>query len=124
MDLVSEGVSPGDYYVVVRHFNHLDLVTTEMLALSLTGSNSVDFSDPDVVYHSEDALFYSGGQWTMPAGDATGDGRANLADYYLLIINWNGTLVECDFDCDGKCRLSDYYFLRLVWNMRSYAPEP
>ena len=123
--LIDQSMSPGDYYVVVRHFNHLDLVTAEMVSLSLTGSNPmVDFSDPDQVDHGEDALFFSGGKWTMPAGDAVIDGRANLADYYFLIINWNGTLAECDFDCDGICRLSDYYFLRQTWNMRSYAPEP
>jgi len=122
VDLATGGVATGSYYVVVRHFNHLDLIT--FLANAWDGATpvQVDFSVAANVDHGGSALKYDKSTWCMPGGDATGDNRVNLADYGRLLSNWNGTDPGADFNCDGFCRLSDYPILLGTWNMQSYAP--
>ena len=70
-------VPPGNYYVVVRHRNHLPAMTAAPLALSLT-STLLDMSDPNVGTYGTHARHLNGSTACLWAGDANGDGRIVL----------------------------------------------
>ncbi|MFC1889502.1 M64 family metallopeptidase [Thermodesulfobacteriota bacterium] len=119
------GIEDGLYEVVVRQANHIDLVSTEMVSLSLTGSNAIDFSDPDNVACGESALIWeasNGGKWTMPGGDASGDGSVNIFDYFSMGQQWGGAGPESDYTGDGAVNIFDYFILGQNWG-RSECPD-
>ncbi|MFC1890282.1 SBBP repeat-containing protein, partial [Thermodesulfobacteriota bacterium] len=119
------GIEDGLYEVVVRHANHIDLVSTEMVSLSLTGSNAVDFSDPASVACGESALIWeasNGGKWTVPGGDASGDGNVNIFDYFSMGQQWGGAGPESDYTGDGAVNIFDYFVLGQNWG-RGMCPD-
>ncbi|MFC1889293.1 hypothetical protein ACFL4G_06010 [Thermodesulfobacteriota bacterium] len=125
VDLGSGGVLEGSYYVVVRHLNHIDLVSTGMVSLSLTGSNAMDFSDPLQVACGESALIWeatNGGKWVMPGGDASGDGNVNIFDYFSMGQQWGGAGPHSDYTGDGAVNIFDYFILGQNWG-RSDCPD-
>ncbi len=89
-DVVSlDGVSPvninipsGDYYVSIKHRNHLGIMTATTIALSSTAT-TVDFIDAaNPITFGTDAQTTFGmpsGVEAMWAGDANGDGRLNYS---------------------------------------------
>ena len=124
IDLVSEGVAIGNYYVVIRHFNHLDLMTDNPIAVSVgVPAVEIDFSEPSNVECGVNTLYNVGGVQCSPAGDINNDGKISLADFTFLRNNWTSTDPQCDLDCDGYCRLGDFNLLRLSWNKQDCAPD-
>ena len=70
------GVSPGDYYIVIKHRNHLAVMSSN--AVSLPNSTVYDFTtDSTQAYGTgKTPLAYLGdGKYGMWAGDANGDGQ-------------------------------------------------
>ena len=70
---------PGNYYVVVRHRNHLGIQTASPVNLAATG-NTLDFTDPsidlwhnDVAYDGYEAAALNG-RSVLWGGNANGDG--------------------------------------------------
>ncbi|MCB0792677.1 MAG: endonuclease/exonuclease/phosphatase family protein [Flavobacteriales bacterium] len=70
---VSFDAPPGDYYVVVRHRNHLGCMTAATIALSAS-SVPLDLADPSAVTFGTAAMKSVVGAQTLWPGDATGDG--------------------------------------------------
>ena len=89
-DIVSkDGVSPlsfnqaaGNYHMVVKHYNHLGVMTTNAIALSSV-ANTIDFTDAsNQITFGTDAQTTFGvfsGKVGMWAGDSNGDGRLNYS---------------------------------------------
>lgn len=70
-----ESVPAGDYYLVIRHRNHMDLVSEAPLAFSST-LLPYDFSDLNVpIYGGENTRTQVDGKGLLWAGDVNGDGR-------------------------------------------------
>jgi proline racemase len=98
-------VAPGDYYVVVRHRNHLAVMSAS--AVTLTGASDLyDFTTGTDMYYGADARALSGGKYGMYAGDVTGNGAVVLASELTVIrannleerydradVNMNGAVV-------------------------------
>ncbi|MFC1890562.1 hypothetical protein ACFL4G_12490, partial [Thermodesulfobacteriota bacterium] len=119
------GIEDGLYEVVARHLNHIDLATDGMVFLSMAESNTVDLSNPDSVACGESALIWeasNGGKWTMPGGDASGDGSVNIFDYFSMGQQWGGTGPESDYTGDGAVNIFDYFILGQNWG-RGECPD-
>ena len=122
VDLIAEGVAPGNYYVVLRHLNHVDLLTAFLITWDGSTGVIADFTDPVNVECGPSTLYDFGGLWTMPAGDIDPDHRVALSDFNYLRNHWTETDPTCDLDCDGFCRLGDFNKLRQTWNTMGCAP--
>lgn len=70
-DLHFASVKPGNYYVSVRHRNHLDLISASPVALSAT-SKMVDFSKSATAVRGSHSRLESGSAALMWAGDING----------------------------------------------------
>jgi len=64
----------GDYYVAVRHRNHLGVMTAEPVALSATGA-SLDLRPPSTSTYGSTAQALAFGRTALWCGDVNGDGE-------------------------------------------------
>lgn len=110
-----DGVAPGDYYVAVRHRNHLGAMTASDLVLG-EYPELVDFTDVGTATYGTDAQHVADGYNMLWMGDVNGDGSikytgsANDRDVVLLGIGGavptnvvSGYAVE-DANLDGQIK--------------------
>lgn len=116
------GVSPGSYYVVVRHRNHLMIRSANPVALSAGSATTYDFTTlQSQAFQSgavtgNPAMLQLGSVFTMAAGDANRNGNVrytglnNDAGVLLGKLGGNQGLVQTaqydpsDFNLDGTVR--------------------
>ncbi len=78
-----DGVSPvrfdnipaGNYFIALRHRNHLGIMTGVALPLSSTAATTVDFTASATATYGTNAQYNGNGVMLMWAGDVNGDGR-------------------------------------------------
>ncbi len=106
------GVSAGNYYVVIRHRNHLAIMSFNAVALS--GSSSLyDFTIAQAQAYGTNAMKdLGGGFFGMYTGDASADGSINATDLNSYWIPQNGTPYDyqtskADFNLDGTTNATD-----------------
>jgi hypothetical protein len=74
------GLSAGNYYVVLKHRNHLAVMSASAVALS--GSSALyDFTTGTSQYYGSDAKNLGGGKFGMYAGDGSSDGFVDSDDF-------------------------------------------
>ncbi len=124
-DLVAvDGISPvtfktgkGQYYVVIKHRNHLGIMTKNALPLGFVSPTSLDFTSNDMETFGTNIRKMINGLWTLPAGDTNGDGIVNAAD---RSTTWNerNSLGYRASDCSlsGATEASDR---SITWNNRN-----
>ena len=134
-DIVStDGVSPvrfptvshGNYYLSVKHRNHIGIMTSAAVSLSECATTVIDFTTAPTVYTNPAMLVaprkHNGSLYTMWPGDANNNkntrynGLSNDKDNILLSLggtgNINGSIelnvyrVE-DVNMDGKIRYNN-----------------
>ena len=127
------GLAPGSYHVVVRHRNHLPVMSAAPVDLS-DGYASYDFTAAlSQAYTRGGAAMVglgTGGAapFALWAGDGDLDGRVLASDYqgvWRALSGQEGYLLG-DFDLDGRVLASDY---QEVWRpnagvAESQVPEP
>lgn len=76
-----DDVYQGDKYLVVRHRNHLDIISANPLQIN-ENIISIDFTTSSAtVYGGVNGYSHLiNGTWGMSAGDMNGDGMINLTD--------------------------------------------
>lgn len=141
------GELPGNYYVSVRHRNHLGVRTAAAFALNKTTATSYDFTTaltqafPGAVANDPMATLAPGvfGMW---GGDANGNGVArktgsSTVNDYLFLINYLGSnsilagvYRREDFNMDGTVRktgsstVNDYLRLIALLGVNSIVTQP
>lgn len=123
-----DGLSPllfseileGDYYIAIKHRNHLSVMTQSFISLTSTG-NTIDFSDPALSMYGTDARKTVGSIMALWSGDATNDDAINAADRAEA---WNdrnltGNLLS-DLDLSGSCNAADRV---ITWNNRNRSGQ-
>jgi len=113
------GVSPGSYYIVIRHRNHLAIMSASAVALS--GSSSLyDFTDwagGQKAFGTASAMKnLGGGVYGMYAGDANASGDITILDRAVWRTQ-NGTVgyLSADFNLSGDVTILD----RALWRVNN-----
>ena len=125
LNLYSEGIDSGEYFLAVRHRNHLSVVTENSINLypEKSPKDTLDFSKPENLLGRENSLrilgFKSDGSllFGLIAGDINGDGIIDDSD---LIGSWEDRDYEdlykaTDINMSGFFNTRDFNF---VWNNR------
>ena len=102
---LSFSLPQGDYFVAIKHRNHLGIISATTVTLSSTGT-FLDFSSDSTLANGDSlALTNIGnGVFAMYAGDATGDGNILNTDIINAISNSGGINVynSADTNMDGN----------------------
>jgi hypothetical protein len=108
------GISFGNYYIVVKHRNHLAVIskTAETLSNNLLTCN---FTDTSKVYGGDSALVVlNDGKYGMIGGNSNGDNKVYVDDYnatgskmfsqgyFSGDLNMNGTVYVDDYNLTGS----------------------
>ncbi len=75
-----EGIAAGNYYVLIRHRNHLSVISSSAVSLN-SNPVLVDFSLQSSAYGNNSLIQLSPGLYGMIAGDSNADGVVNLNDF-------------------------------------------
>ncbi len=100
------------YYIVVRHRNHLDIMSTN--PIPLPNASPYDFTSAvgqASAVGTTPQLVDMGGYWSMRAGDFDGDGRVLVNDYngtYLIESSFVNRYVHGDLNMDGNVTVADF----------------
>ena len=107
ISLGSSVVNPiSTYYIVVKHRNHLAVMSADLVELN--GLTSYDFTTGNDKYYggSSGAIQLETGVWGMIAGDANSDGSIDAVDKNNIWRVENGTTWSytkySDFNLDGN----------------------
>ena len=122
------GVPTGDYYVVVRHRNHLPLMTATPVTLTTGdfGAYYPFWNDPASAYGTNAMIEMEPGIWTLWPGDGNGDGQVTAFDFLNVWLPANGSAgyQQGDFNMDGSVTAFDFLQSWLPSNGRvSQVPE-
>lgn len=108
-----DGIEKGNYYVVVKHRNHLPLMSASVLSLSEQVTN-YNFSTAANQSYGSQQVWVSNNNYAAIAGDTDGNGIINYADYTLLAAQ-NGMsngYYAADYSLNKTVNNLDYAFYR------------
>jgi hypothetical protein len=116
--VIFDNTTPGNYYVTVRHRNHLGFRTANPIALSLTPT-TLNFTNNSVsLYGATPLTALSPSLFAMNGGDANSDGSIDAFD----TIKWelqNGLFDEytnnADYNLDGSVDAFD----TILWELNN-----
>lgn len=121
-----DGISPlkfnnvvhGNYYITIRHRNHLGFRTQNILALS-NSAFDINFTNNSIsLYGSTPQNHIGNGIFTMIAGDANHDGSVDALDS-VIWENQNGLFddysLSADYNLDGSADALD----SVIWELNN-----
>ncbi len=114
-----ELVAPdGDYYIVIKHRNHISVMSANKVALSSTTSTLYDFTTgSEKFYGTGGAVELENGVWGMWSGDADGSGTVDASDRNDTWNDRNKSGYEnSDVDLSGVVDAGDR---NATWNNRN-----
>lgn len=107
-------IVPGNYYIVIRHRNHLPIMSANPVNLSFTNSSLYDFSTAQTqAYGTESMADLGNSVFGMIAGDANQDGFITSSDFnifYSKFLNAANGYDYCDWNLDGLVTSTDFNF--------------
>ena len=106
---------PGSYYVVIKHRNHLPVMTASMITLSSDTVTLYDFTiGENKCYGTSGVVEVETGIWAMWAGDINQDGMVTTRDYKRWYESNRVGVTgyqHCDLNFNASVNQNDY----LVW---------
>jgi len=107
------GIHQGYYYYVIRHRNHIAVMSGNQVLINKTTA-LYDFTTNMSKYWGNEAKLLKPGLYGLFAGDANYDGQINIEDYKLY--NYSSITAEhgiriCDFNIDGYVTSLDFILL-------------
>ena len=106
------GVPDGNYYIVVKHRNHLAVMSHDAVALSNSTSTLYDFTTGQSQAYGTDPMKDLGdGSFGMIGGDADGDGEVTTTDYDIWLPDARAAATgykKTDMNLDGEVTTTDY----------------
>jgi len=105
------GLADGDYHVVIRHRNHIDVMSSQATPF-LGGVGLWDFRSTTMRAHGSDAMAMLGeGAFGLWSGDGNADGQVTAPDFNLY--NTGTALGEVgylqgDYNLDGQITAPDF----------------
>ncbi len=109
---IEMSASAGDYFIVIKHRNHLAVESDEVHPLSASSSTLYDFTvDASTAYdkyYGGDAALLETGIYGMYAGDTNNSGIVTNSDKDSIISNLNSAgYYDADSNCSGIVTNSD-----------------
>lgn len=104
------GLAPGNYYVVVRHRNHVPAMTASAIALG-DGSVAYDLTAPGAAYGTEGRLELRAGLWGLWPADGAPDGLVTAPDFNLYSSKTSAGATgydDADYTLDGLVTAPDF----------------
>ncbi len=108
-ELTMQDVAEGDYYIVVRHRNHLAVMSATAQSLNSSSATLHDFTTGIDKYYGSDAKQLASGVYGMYTGDANGNGQVqndDKNDYWKLQVGTAG-YKGADFNLNGQVQNDD-----------------
>ncbi|NQT24380.1 S8 family serine peptidase [candidate division KSB1 bacterium] len=110
-DLQISGVADDDYFIVVRHRNHLAVMSTAAQALDTSPTSQYNFTTALTQYYGADAdraKEVETGVWGLNAGDGNESGIVTISDANLAITNRDDVGYHIsDYNLSGIVTISD-----------------
>lgn len=127
-DLLFVGAGTNDYFVVVRHRNHLPIMSNEVVTLNLTsGGTQYDLTVEANIYPgtaSNAAKNLGSGAFGLYAGDANGSGGTGSEDQAAwLSDNGFAGYLDGDFNLSGGGGSEDKAILLANLGVGTLVPE-
>ena len=105
-----KGVSPGYYYILVKHRNHLAVMSANAISLS-DNSALYDFTNSNDKFYGNNlgTKDLGSGVWGMIAGDGNGNGQVQNDDSENIWKSDNGTsgYKNSDYNMNGQVQNDD-----------------
>jgi hypothetical protein len=108
-------IAAGNYWIRIRHRNHLCVLSAGTIPLRSEGSVVYSFVQTEERFHaSTPARRMDSGQWAMVSGDINGDGHITSKDYVELFNEksvWSqegSGYYNADLNFDGQVDNADY----------------
>ena len=111
-------IQEGSYYIAVFHRNHLAVMSTNPVQLTVN-SPVYDFTNAmNKAYGTDPMVNLGDGKFGMYAGDGNSNGGVTIADRNEIWAPQNGTMgyLNGDFNLDGGVTASD---VNLYWNINN-----
>ncbi len=106
-----EDIPSGDYFVVVRHGNHVPVMSAAAVSLG-TSPTAVDFTSAAGSAFGVDALKQvESGVYALFGGDENQDGQVTAPDFNSYLVATTGGVtgyVRADFNRDGQVTAPDF----------------
>ena len=117
------GISAGNYYIVIRHRNHLAIMTESVVALS-SSSVLYNFSTSQSQAYGNSAMdALSGGVFGMIAADGNKDGGIYGEDYILYQTSQGQEDYRIeDYNMDGGVYGEDYILYQINQGDETWVP--
>lgn len=107
--LMNADIVSGNYHVVVRHRNHLAVITNTPVALP--NALPIDFADPlTVMGGGPQMVDMTDGYFALTAGDGNADGVLSVTDFniYTSTAAMINQYLSADFNMDGNVTVADF----------------
>jgi hypothetical protein len=102
----------GDYYIIIKHRNHLSIMSADAVSLNYTGSTLYDFTSSNIQFYGTGGTKQlESGVWGMWSGDIDQDGEITTSDYtiwYNSARAGDSGYQTTDINLDGEVTTSDY----------------
>ncbi len=103
-----DGIGEADFYLVLRHRNHLGIMSATPILL-INGIYETDFTSNGSVYGINPMNLHSDGNYSLRSGDGNATGSVSASDNNLVWRPQNGSLgyLMGDFNLTGSVSASD-----------------
>jgi hypothetical protein len=103
-------VAPGNYYVVISHRSHLEVMSKTPISINMTSPPLYDFSiSYDKAYGISPMKKRTNNKYVMYSGDANSSGTITTIDWniYWKAENGRSGYLQSDFDLNGTVNQND-----------------
>ena len=106
-------ISEGQYYIVIRHRNHISIMSSAKVQINNNEEVKYDFTDSqNKAYGTNSMADLGNGKYGMIAGDENADGKINDLDFTTVAEKlFSGGYIQGDVDMNGVVNVLDYYFI-------------
>ncbi|MCK5148098.1 hypothetical protein KAR48_15180 [bacterium] len=103
----------GSYYIVIRHRNHLAIMSDETVVLASGSSTLYDFSTGTDKVEGADMVLLNSGVYGLYAGNANCSGGVNATDYLKMKTQvGNNGYYDGDVNLSGTVNATDYLVVK------------
>ena len=108
-EITLKNILEGDYYLVIKHRNHLGIMSKSPIHLS-ESSQVYDFtSNSEMAYGNDAMIKLDDNNWGMYSGDGDSNGIINILDYKSVgNYMFNSGYQSGDFDMNSVVNINDF----------------